>query len=129
MVRLKQFHSFFPSFNTVEYAAEVPPGYALRATASDGEGHTHTPSGSSEYHSTWFQPTRSSASPVRIQREREERQSQQAAFEAHLQSLQDQGPLEVILGEPRLLFSITNSPGEVIHGSLELVGPNSDATR
>jgi hypothetical protein len=32
-------------------------------------------------------------------------------------------PFDVVLGEPRLIFSITNSPGEVYHGFLELVGP------
>ena len=59
----------------------------------------------------------------------EQRESQQAVFQAHLQKLQEEGPLEVILGEPRLLFSITNSPNDVLNGFLELVGPNPDATR
>jgi hypothetical protein len=32
-------------------------------------------------------------------------------------------PFDVVLGEPRLIFSITNSPGDVYHGFLELIGP------
>ena len=126
MVRIKRFNGYFPS---VEYSAEVPPGYALRATASDGEASTHTSSDPREYSSTWFQPYRPPPSAVQVQRLAEQRQPQQAAFQAHLQELQSQGPLEVLLGEPRLLFSLTNSPGEVFSGFLELIGPNPDATR
>jgi len=36
-------------------------------------------------------------------------------------------PFDVVLGEPRLIFSITNGPGDVYQGFLELVGPE-DAT-
>ncbi|MEI6077719.1 MAG: serine/threonine-protein kinase, partial [Verrucomicrobiota bacterium] len=32
-------------------------------------------------------------------------------------------PFEVVLGEPKLLFSFTNGPGDVFEGFLELVGP------
>jgi serine/threonine protein kinase/preprotein translocase subunit SecD len=32
-------------------------------------------------------------------------------------------PFDVVLGEPKLIFSITNGPGDVYHGFLELVGP------
>ena len=36
-------------------------------------------------------------------------------------------PFDVVLGEPRLLFCITNGPGEVYQGYLELVGPDTAA--
>ncbi len=123
IVRIKQFR-YFPNFPSVDYSAEVPPGFALRMTASDGEVSTHTSADPREYSSTWFQPIRSTRSVGQVQRP-----PQQAAFQAQLQALQDQGPLEVILGEPRLLFSITNSPGDVIHSYLELVGPNPSVPR
>jgi tRNA A-37 threonylcarbamoyl transferase component Bud32 len=38
-------------------------------------------------------------------------------------------PFDVVLGEPKLIFSITNGPGDVYHGFLELVGPPSDAAQ
>ena len=36
-------------------------------------------------------------------------------------------PFDVVLGEPRLLFCITNGPGDVYQGYLELVGPDHAA--
>ena len=126
LVRIKDFTGYFPSVN---YSAEVPPGYALRATASDGQVSSHTPAGPYEYSSTWFQPFRSRVPLASKPGSLGQDQTPQAAFQAQLQALQDQGPLEVVLGEPRLLFSITNSPGEVCSGFLELVGPNPNATR
>ena len=38
-------------------------------------------------------------------------------------------PFEVVLGEPKLIFAITNGPGDVFHGYLELVGPSSEANK
>jgi hypothetical protein len=34
-------------------------------------------------------------------------------------------PFNVVLGEPKLIFSITNGPGDVYQGFLELVGPDT----
>ena len=49
-------------------------------------------------------------------------------------SLRNPGQVEfeafdVVLGEPKLIFSITNSPDDVIHGFLELVGPATSAQK
>ena len=35
-------------------------------------------------------------------------------------------PFDVVQGEPRLIFSITNGSGDVLHGFLELVGPEPE---
>jgi hypothetical protein len=43
-------------------------------------------------------------------------------LESQFQALQDQGPIPVVLGEPKLLFSTTNGSGEVYQGFWELVG-------
>ncbi len=56
-------------------------------------------------------PVRLAISPVRI--------PGQPEFEA----------FDVVLGEPKLIFSITNSPDDVIHGFLELVGPATSAQK
>lgn len=34
-------------------------------------------------------------------------------------------PLNVALSKPKLIFSITNGPGDVYQGFLELVGPET----
>ena len=42
---------------------------------------------------------------------------------AKVQRLAEQGEIQVAFGEPRVLFSVTNSSHEVFQGMLELVGP------
>ena len=44
-------------------------------------------------------------------------------LEQQLQSVQDSAPLTVTLGQPSLIFSITNAPDDIYQGFLELRGP------
>jgi hypothetical protein len=83
----------------VFYNATVPPGYFLEATdnsADFGEGRAYTHiNGISERSTSWSAPqsfTHEEQLPVSVQ----------------LQQLAAQGPLKVIFGEPRQVFSITN---------------------
>jgi hypothetical protein len=104
----------------LSYSAKVPAGYGLRATANMGEAHTQTPAGPDAYSSTWFHTSIFGLL---------QKPAKKAALEAQLQRLQEQGPIEVVLGQPRLLFSITNGPAEVFQGFLELVGPPAEAEK
>jgi serine/threonine protein kinase len=140
VVHLRSFAAYSPTSPRIDYAAQLPPGYALRATANTGSVSTHTPAGGSEYSSSWLnlpQPIR----PVRSkpgemiphtapQSPRfdtgEEREAQTKALTAQLQELQDQGPISVVLGKPKRMFSITNGAGEVFQGFLEIIGPGTD---
>lgn len=116
VVRINNFTGFIPSVN---YSADVPPGYALRGTASEGEVFTHVTFGEREYGTTWFPPRRLRLSA--------QDRSRQAILESQLDELRRGGPLEVVLDEPTRLFSLTNDVGEVLHGFLELVGPADTA--
>ena len=104
----------------LSYSAKVPAGYGLRATANMGEAHTQTPAGPDAYSSTWFHTSIFGLL---------QKPAQKAALEAQFQRLQEQGPIEVVLGQPRLLFSITNGPGEAFQGFLELIGPPAEAEK
>jgi len=109
-----------PSIPSIGFKAEVPAGYALRATSDQGEGSTHTPSGPDDYDCTWFpmhyqpsvveQPVASWNLPLTTPAH---------PWETPLVS----GKVEVFLGQPRLILTITNGPDDVFHGYLELVGP------
>ncbi len=139
IVHVRHFAARFPS---VDYSANVPDGYALRATANRGIVNTHTPAGPFQYHSSWMDASRPDLPVLEALKpgERPERRplllakpptaveltARRAALEAQLQALQDQGPIPVVLGEPQLLFSVTNSAGEPFHGFLELVGPRAE---
>jgi hypothetical protein len=138
VVNIRRFAAYIPS---ISYTAKVPPGYALRATANMGQVSTHTPSGPDQYHSSWSSlsllsvPRLEFAKPGEPPRPRRlpppspstaaELQAQRTALEAQFQELQDQGRISVILGQPKLLFSVTNNAGEPFQGFLELVGPES----
>ena len=43
----------------------------------------------------------------------------------HLPGQPEFAPFDVVLGEPKLIFSITNGPDDVFQGFLELVGPTN----
>ena len=138
IVHLRRFTST-PTSPAIDYSAKVPPGYSLRAasTTGTGEGYTFSPAGPNEYHSSWSnlpQPMRPRRSePGKIQPPHpppamrfdspEQWEAQRKNLENQFQELQDQGPISVKLGEPELMFSITNGDGEVFQGFLELVGP------
>jgi serine/threonine protein kinase len=105
-------HFGIPSIPSIGYLADVPTGYALRAMASTGQASTSTPAGPYDYDSVWFQA-------LRPQRRLPPQSPQWLVGQGQDMS----EPFEVILGEPKLVFSITNGPGDVSQGFLELVGP------
>ena len=109
----------------IGYSAKVPPGYALRATASEGQAHTTTPAGPYDYNSSWFRSFRptQTLNPGAINWNVPEQPSGQPKSPG--QPMSQSVPFEIILGEPRLIFSATNGPGDVYQGFLELVGPDT----
>jgi len=137
IVNIRQFTAFSP---TVNYDVKLPAGYALRATANRGQVYTtiaKMPPTIGAYRSDWsdasmpkpllLQPGQRPQIqlPPRRMDTPAEREAQRSTLEAQFQALQDQGPISVFLGEPKLIFSITNEPGDVYQGFLELVGPEA----
>ena len=95
------------------YSADVPPGYFLEATANWPEvkdGQASTTLGGPNTVSSWMPPQTFDSESHR-------------AANTQFQQLAEKGALQVFLGEPRLVFSITNKTGEVFKGFFELVGP------
>ncbi len=97
------------------YTASVPRGYFLEASDNsselgDGEASTSINNGPAACNSSWRPP---SSFPYELQRE----------AVAQLQRLAEEGPLQVVYGQPRQVFAITNQGGEVYRGFFELVGP------
>jgi predicted Ser/Thr protein kinase len=139
IIHIRHFTSM-PSSPAIDYAAKVPPGYALRAISKTGEGDTFGPAGPYEYHSSWMnlpepiRPRRSEPGQIRAPspplppriNSVGEWETQRKMLEDQFQELQDQGPVSVVLGEPKQIFAITNGAGEVFQGFLELVGPEPD---
>jgi hypothetical protein len=84
--------------------------------------------GSYEYHSTWFNLIRSREIPSNRPKieSRSEREMRMKELESQFQELQDQGPIPVVLGKPKQVFSVTNETGEAYQGFLELVGPGEE---
>jgi hypothetical protein len=138
IVNIRRFDTFTPTLN---YDVKLPSGYALRATANRGHVNTmiaKAPPTMGEYRSTWsdhalprpirLQPGQAAPlslpPPLRFDSPAQ-RQAQRATLEAQFQELLDQGPIPVVLGTPRLVFSVTNSANEVYQGFFELVGPPS----
>jgi hypothetical protein len=125
IVHVRRCEAFLPS---ITYAVELPSGYALWATASQGKVSTSItqPSRPGDYRSTWFRPPWHPGNyrdlPARME-------AQHKILEEQFQELQDRGPIPVVLGEPCQVFAVTNKNGEVYRGSFELVGPAVPATR
>jgi serine/threonine protein kinase len=110
-VRLRSYGGGLLAF----YTASVPRGYLLEATDNsselgEGEAFTSINNGPAGSTSSWSPP-------------RSFTYEQQREAVAQLQRLAEGGPLRVMHGQPRQLFSITNKAGEVYRGSFELVGP------
>jgi serine/threonine protein kinase len=135
IIHIRNFSAFPPSSANVEYSAKIPPGYSLQATAN--AGHTHTMAAMGRYHAYWdgggirpLLPLRSGESrpafPPKMD-SWEQMQAQRTVMGAQLQELQDQGPVPVVFGEPKKMFSATNGAGDVWEGFLELTeaGTNS----
>jgi len=112
----------WPIGSIVYFSASVPPGYSLEATAqgvdpNEGEAHTsffHSSRGP-QHHASWHSPRRFTW-------------EEQRAADAQILKLAQSGPIEVAIGEPHRLFSITNGAGEVFSGFFELFGSRTDET-
>jgi len=139
IVHIRSYTAFNP---TVMYDVKLPSGYALRATANQGRVQTMIakmprpmgmPPTMGDYRSVWTEtgmfkpPLLHFGQPQQIRPYSpptfEQHQARQAALGVQLQELLDQGPISVVLGQPKLLFSTTNDTGEIYQGFLELVGP------
>ena len=97
------------------YSSTVPPGYFLEAADNSAEfggagASTSINSGPAGSHSSWMVPPSFTYE-----------QGREAV--AQLQRLAEEGPFQVVCGQPRQVFSITNKAGEVYWGAFELVGP------
>jgi serine/threonine protein kinase len=139
IVHIRRFTAYSPNSPDIEYAATLPLGYALQATARpDGYAHSlPTAGGSDENRVFWnfpfikpirplkpgdFKPGQPPpAMPPQKFDSSEEREAQRKALAGQLQELQDQGPIPIVLGQPKLLFSVTNGSGDISQGFLELV--------
>jgi len=108
-----------PSLPMIGYSAKVPAGYILRATANEGQAHTILTAGPYEYTSSWLRLSRRGTAPIRWH------VKEQATGERMIPGspMSRSEPFEVVLGEPKLIFSSTNGPGDVYQGFLELIGP------
>ncbi len=122
-VRIQRFGS--PYIPSISFLADVPSGYVLRATASEGQAQTTTPGGPYDYYSSWFRgfhggrPNEAGTLNWNVKM-----QTQPAAGQP-MNSMDQSEPFEVMLDEPRLIFSVTNAPDDVYQGFLELVGPGT----
>jgi HEAT repeat protein len=140
IVHIRSFMSYLPS---VRYDVELPAGYSLRGTASEGRVNTmisKMPPMMGDYYTSWsdvlvpkpMQPGQRQRTAQELMSNAiawpKQRAAQQAGLQAQFQELQDQGPIPVVLGEPKLVFSITNGAGELYQGFLELVGAAGPAS-
>jgi hypothetical protein len=110
-VQVKHFCDII-SFPGIGFTAKVPGGYALRATSNHGEGHLHSPAGPYDYDATWFPMNYGAQEPAATGLSWNLKHAPSEKF-------------EVILGQPRLILSLTNTPDDVFEGFLELVGPDT----
>jgi serine/threonine protein kinase len=119
-VQIKHFGNT-SSFPSIGFMAEVPDGYALRATSNYGEGDIHSPAGPYNYDGTWFPMNYGLRQPLSTS----VTWNLQQAPTANVPSWPDESSekFEIVLGQPRLICSITNGPDDVFQGFLELVGP------
>ena len=144
IVHIRRFTVYSATSPNVEYAATVPPGYVVQATANSNSPLAYVPSftlpgKSAETRAFWSFPSVHFIRPQFLKPgdlkpgqlpklppppkfdSFEEREAQRATVERQLQELQDQGPIRVVLGEPKQLFSFTNGSGDIYQGFLELV--------
>jgi serine/threonine protein kinase len=110
------------SIPSIGFMAKVPAGYELRATSNYGEGSINSPAGSEDYSVTWFpmnyEARHSASATVKWNVQHPPTGSFLGRFGASEK-------IEIILGQPRLILSITNGPDDVFQGFLELVGPDA----
>jgi hypothetical protein len=131
VVHITHFEAPAYSAANLQYSAEVPPGYALQGAANIGNAHTISDR-RGNYTTLWLgggfssrppPPLRPGDSPSSTPEtfSLESLRAQQTALQTQFQALQDQGPIPVILGQRKQLFSITNHSGEVWQGFFELI--------
>ena len=106
----------------IGFMAKVPAGYTLRATSNYGEGNINSPAGPDDYGVTWLPMNYGTrqASSTTVKWNLQRAPSANAARSPDEPSEK----FEIVLGRPRLILSITNSPDDVFQGFLELVGPD-----
>jgi hypothetical protein len=120
--------SEYSAWNSLSYEADIPAGYALRATANEGRAETETPGGPWTYTSTWMEPIR----PFNPQRSDISTVTDWMIKTVPMHPypggtrppVTGRDTFTVVLGQPMLIFSRTNEPGDVWQGYLELVGPD-----
>ncbi|HEX4265010.1 MAG TPA: protein kinase [Verrucomicrobiae bacterium] len=134
VIHIRQFSAFHNSAN-VQYSAKLPGGYSMRATANT-TGSANTYLVGDRYFASWFRGGSRSPSPAKpgempppplIMDSPEQMRQQGAILTVQLQELEDQGPVSIVFGEPKQMFSITNGDGEVWQGFLELVQAGANA--
>jgi hypothetical protein len=142
-VHIRNFSASVGDSGVLTYAASVPVGYVLKATADSGYVHEMSQPGS-ETEVYWHF---SSIQPIRPQRTKPgeppapskpyvpprldspaQLLAQGKELRAQLAELQDRGPLTVIFGEPKRLFSITNGSGDVHEAFFELVRASTNTS-
>lgn len=136
IVRINRFRAVVPSSPSVDYSATVPAGYALEATATS-EGSVHTMQmdpGARTYYALWHFPLIKhpfiTAADMKSGHlfvppppnfdTAEQREAERKLMEDQLQQLLEQGPIVIGLGQPKMLFSVTNAAGDVWQGFLKL---------
>jgi hypothetical protein len=99
------------------YSATVPPGYRVEAAVGGTEpieGGSSTSMSSStsgeRFHCSWHVPASIKQDELKV-------------ADRQIKDLAAKGPLTVWPGQPRIVFSLTNSAGEVFEGLLKLFGP------
>jgi len=121
-VQVKHFSDFI-SFPGIGFMAKVPDGYALRATSNYGEGDINSPGGGYDYNASWFPMNHGMRQPAVTALSWNLKHAPAGNDPSSWNDPSEK--FEIILGQPRLIVSITNSPDDVFQGFLELVGPEA----
>jgi hypothetical protein len=113
-----------------DYSASVPPGCALRATVNQGAAWTSVSRFQNRtlWDTRWLPASQplSVESSLAIRDLPKQVRLKQAELDEQIRRLKEAGPLQIALGEPKWLFSVTNSAGEPFLGFFELVGPDAE---
>jgi hypothetical protein len=155
----------------VQFTAQVPEGYQLKAAANDSSAPIFSSDSRGNYNCSWSPPfhagrhllalkdltwdlpqvqpaTPADASMEAVEQAAIARERESALAAAglllppapvtncvarfpprmRLPGQPEFAPFEVVLGQPKLLFSITNWPGDVFQAFLELTGPTNPST-
>ena len=119
-VQVKHFRDivYIPS---IGFTAKVPDGYELRATSNYGEGDINSLAGPYDYNATWFPMNHGARQPAANALGWNLKHAPSAKAPNWMNEPSEK--FEILLGQPRLIVSITNGPDDVFQGFLELVGP------